>query len=139
MKKHFYIVALLVFLASLAYNAWYWGGAAQLADVGPLIRRAAEREAPLVQTYLLVGDRLLGWSGQQAAAAASAEAAFAPARARLLAQPELVIADLFGHHYSLAQSTLRFTHWLCPVALLVFLIAWARRPQSIKMKSLGRR
>lgn len=139
MKKHFYIVALLVFLASLSYNAWYWGGAAQLSDLGPLIRDAAEREAPLVQTYLTLGDRFLGLSGQQAAAAASAETAFGPARSRLLAHPELAIADLFANSYSGAQSTLRYTHWLCPGALLIFLIAWARRPKAIKMKNLGRR
>lgn len=139
MKWRVYRLAFGIFLVTLAYNAWYWGGAARIPDIGPIIATAAAREAPLVSVYLNLGGQLLTWTGQEAAAQASAEAAFAAARTRILDQPRLVIDTLFEHRYSTAQTVLRGSHWLCPLALVIGLIAWLRRPKPVVTRKLGRR
>ncbi len=139
MKWRVYGLAFGIFLVTLAYNAWYWGGAARIPDLGPIITTAAAREAPLVDAYLSLGGQLLTWTGQGGAAETAAEAAFAPARQRILAMPRLAIDDLFGNRYSTALSVLVFSHWLCPLALVISLIAWWLRPKAIKTRKLGRR
>lgn len=140
MKWRVYWLAFGVFVMTLAYNAWYWGGAARIADLGPIIATAAAREAPLVDAYLSIGGQLLTWTGQTAAATASAEAAFASLRAPILEQPRLAIDLLFGsHQQTTALSLLRVSHWLCPLTLVIGLFGWLRRPQAIQTHKLGRR
>lgn len=139
MKLRLYILAAAIFIATLIYNLWYWGGASAITDLGPIIRASAEREAPIVNMYLFAGEKILAWSGKTEAAKISAESAFGAARSRLVAQPRLAMEDLFGKRYSSAQAFLLTSHWLCPVSLLVFIITWHRRPKKIQSKQLGRR
>jgi hypothetical protein len=124
-------VALPVFLLSLAYCSWGWGGVSQLKDLGPLVSKSAQREAPIVATYLWLGEFAIGLSGSQASALAQAEQRFGPARERLLSEPELAMENLFTLSFSPELSWLIRMHWVCPIALLVFLIALWRRPKQV--------
>lgn len=139
MKWRVYWLALGLFVVTLGYNGWYWGGAVQIHDLGPIIRARAAHEAPLVDSYLSLGEQVLRLTGQVDAARASAEAAFGPARERLLANPGLAMSDLFGHSYSAAQSVLRVSHWLCPLSLVIGLIGWFMRPRQIDTRRVGLR
>ena len=139
MKLRVYGLALAVLLISLGYNVWYWGGAARSPDLGPILTTAAAREAPLVDAYLSLGGAVLDFTPWAADAQADAERALAPARQRILDQPRLAIDELFDHRYDTALSVLVISHWVAPLALLVTLIAWLRRPKAIQTRKMGRR
>ncbi len=137
MKFRLDYIALPLFLATLGFNCWHWGSTAQLADIGPVIADRAAREAPLVQTYLVIGRYAINLAGAQQRAGEAAEATFGPARDRLLAEPALAIEYLFSERISTTQSALRTTHWLCPLALVLFGIGWWRRPKQIQTIRTG--
>lgn len=139
MKIRLDFIALPVFLATLAFNCWQWGSAMQLDDIGSIIRDSAAREAPLVQTYGYLGSKAIELLGSEASARESAEATFAPARERLLAQPELAMDDLFNERFSSNQVWLTRTHWICPLFLVLFLIGWWLRPKPIQTIRTGAR
>jgi hypothetical protein len=139
MKFRLDYIALPLFLLTLGYNCWHWGSAVELKDIGPVIADRAEREALLVETYLVIGRAAIGMADAHARAAESAEATFGPAREVLLAQPELAIEHLLSQSVSPAQSRLRTTHWLCPLALLLFGIGWLMRPKKIQTVTIGQR
>lgn len=139
MKFRLDYIALPIFLLTLGFNCWQWGSAAQLKDLGPIIDESAAREAPLVQTYAYLGQQAIGFMGWQESARVTAEGTFGPARERLLAQPRLAMEDLFSGKYSSTQSWLTTTHWLAPLALLLFFIGWWRRPKKVQTVKTGQR
>jgi hypothetical protein len=132
MKFRLDYVALPVFLLTLAYNSWHWGSSAQLKDIGPVIAHSAAGEAPLVQTYTYLGKTAIDLLGLQASALVAAESTFGPAREKLLETPELAMETLFEGHYSSDQAWLTYTHWICPLFLLLFVIGWLIRPKQIR-------
>lgn len=139
MKFRLDYIALGLFAATLVHNCWYWGGARHLKEIGPIIQSVSEHEAPLVQTYAVIGDLVLGWTGMRANAVASAEAAFGPARARILEAPQLTMESLFNEKFSPALSRLTATHLLCPLALLLWAVGWWLRPRKIQTIKTGQR
>ena len=58
MKRNLHVVALVLFLLSLAYNLLVWGAAPRLPDVGDAFAASARREAPLAATYMMLGGPL---------------------------------------------------------------------------------
>jgi hypothetical protein len=139
MKFRLDYIAFPVFLATLAFNCWQWGGAAQINDLGPVIAASAAREAPVVQTYGYLGRKTIELLGWQDSARAAAEETFAPARERLLAEPALAMDDLFNENFSSNQVWLTRTHWICPLSLLLALIGWWMRPKKIQTIKTGAR
>ncbi len=132
-------IALPILVLSLGFNSWHWGSVAQLKDIGPVIAESAAREAPLVLTYSYIGQKAIALAGMQERARASAEATFGPARERLLAEHDLTMENLFSERFSSSQYWLVKTHWLPPVALLLFAIGWWRRPKKIQTIRTGQR
>ena len=132
MKFRLGYIALPVFLATLAFNSWTWGSASLLDRLGPVIAHSAEREAPLVQTYMVIGAKAIVAAGAEASAQQSAETAFGPAREQLLNEPVLAMDDLFSQTYSSQQSWAVRLHWVCPAALLAFFVGWWLRPKQIQ-------
>lgn len=139
MKFRLDYVALPIFLASLVFNCWGWGGATLLNKIGPVISESAAREAPLVQTYMVIGAKAIALAGAQASAIADAEATFGPARAQLLGEQALAMDDLFNEHFSPRLDWLIRLHWVCPLALLLILIGWWFRPKQLQSMGRGRR
>lgn len=139
MKFRLEYVALPVFLLGLAYCSWGWGGVSQIKDLGPLVSESAQREAPIVATYLWLGERAIALTGSQASALAQAEECFGPARERLLSEPSLAMDNLFAERFSPELSWLVRLHWLPPIALLLFLVALWRRPKQVRTIRRGNR
>jgi len=125
-------VALPVFIGTLAFNSWAWGGSTFLPEIGPIIQTSAEREAPLVQTYVFLGRQGITLAGAETSARVAAEERFGPARERLLSEPALAMDDLFNESYSSGLAWLIRLHWVPPIALLLFLIGWWRRPRQVQ-------
>lgn len=132
MKLRLEYFAAPLFLLSLAYCSWGWGGASLIKDLGPVIHAAAQREAPIVAVYIWVGARSVELLGSEASANALAEERFGPARERVLSEPKLAMDDLFNEKFSPGLSWLVRVHWIAPISLLVFLISLWLRPKQIK-------
>lgn len=132
MKLRLEYFAAPVFLLSLAYCSWGWGGASLIKDIGPTVSAAAQREAPIVAAYIWIGARSIRLLGSEGSATALAEERFGPARERLLSEPLLAMENMFSEEFSTGLSWLVRVHWIAPISLLVFLFALWRRPQQVK-------
>lgn len=123
----------LLFPAVLAtVNAMYgWGALTQLADLGPIAERSAEREGVLTWTYMQGGRRLISAAGWQAAAAAHGEALFAPARDALRANPAIAMDVLHRADFGFQHRVLLWSHWGAPVLWLAVILAHAMRQKAV--------
>lgn len=134
MRKYLHLIILLLAVLAAFWQCLFWGGAANLADIGAIVRRSAMREAPLVAAYTVGGEALgrimpslrdLGRSW--------ADAALRPAAERLTADPDVAMDFIFGEPLNAAQRTATRGVYLPPVLLLLAVVAWLRRPRQVRM------
>ena len=123
----------LLMLAVLANaNALYgWGALTQVDDLGTIAEHSAAREGALTWTYMQGGRYLIEATGAQAAAAAHAEAMFAPARDALRANPAIAMDLLHRADYGFQHRLLIWSHWGAPLLWLATILAYAMRQKAV--------
>ncbi|UXI67465.1 hypothetical protein [Tahibacter amnicola] len=139
MGKKLHIIAILLFVFAFLWQIIFWGGAATLPTVGPILVQSASREAPLVTSYMFVGERLgdqvpfLRDMGQQ-----WAESAFSPGFERMKQDPDVAMALIFQDTWNATHRLTRSGVYLTLVLGIVALVLWLRRPRQVRMLG-GRR
>ena len=134
MKNKLHIVTGVLWLAILFFDLVVWGGVKAIPDIGPKIRDAAQNQAPLALTYMVIGEQLdtlvpgLGSFGTDYAADA-----FYEVTPRIKEDPNLAIALLFDRSTNARHSTVHFMFWAMPVMFVLFLLFWWMRPRKVSM------
>jgi hypothetical protein len=127
MKRRLHLIAAALFVLSLAYDFYLWGGLARVPGLGPIMLQAAQREVSLAGVYLPVGLAIVDATGLADAAAASAADSFSTAQARVLANPDAAMdAILEGMPPDAAAA-----YYGAPILLLVSAVLWWRRPRVV--------
>lgn len=140
MRKYLHLIATALFVLALLWQCLFWGGASTLPDTGPIVRRSALREAPLVAGLLVVGELLgktvpalgdlgRGWADKALGAVAE----------RLKADPDVAMDLIFGESLNSTQRIATRGVYALPVLLLLAVIAWLRRPCQVRMLGSKRR
>jgi len=114
-----------LFVLCLAFDAWLYGSLAREPDVGPAIASSARANAPLLHTYIVLGEPLAahtGVSGQRVA-----DAAFADAYPSIIASPATAASQLFTQSRGPLCGLLLVLYWATPLLLVLALAAWVLR------------
>jgi|GEM_PF-1274319 len=85
MRWRRYGVLSTLFVLCLTFNAWLYGSLAREPEVGPALASSARANAPLLHTYIVLGDPLAAYTG--ASGQRMADAAFADAYPSIVASP----------------------------------------------------
>ncbi|MEO8670992.1 MAG: hypothetical protein ABI411_06730 [Tahibacter sp.] len=134
MKKNLHYLLGLLLALVLLWELTVWGSVGDLPGAGAPIRRSISREAPLVMAFVVVGEvldgavPLLHRIGLDAA-----EAAFSPGFERISQDPDVATSLLFENTWNATHRFIKLGVWAVPVLLLLFLIAYARRPRQVRM------
>jgi hypothetical protein len=139
MRKYAHLVLVALLLLVVFWQSLFWGGAAAIPDLGPIVRRSAMREAPLVAGFIFIGEGVgklvpslrelgQGW----------ADRALAPAKERLLADPDVAMDFIFNQSMNATQRTATRGVYAVPLLLVLAVIAYLRRPRQVRMMG-GRR
>jgi hypothetical protein len=138
MKRRLYLVALILFVASLLYDLVVWGALPLLPEVGTSIVDSANREAPLAATYVALGRHI--------DAAVPALQAFGEQRLidavgegfeRIRGDSTVAIDLIFNTTWNVQHRWLKTVYWAAPFLLLLTVVLWTRRPKQVR--TLGRR
>jgi len=125
------IVCGLAFFYLVLANAFTFAALGDHAGIGKQFRGAVADDAPIVGTWILLGDvlrKVLPTSGNL-----TAEMAAAPLVERISGYPPAAVAVFFGESKSSAQARMQWQHRLAPAFLLLALIAWVRRPKTVHL------
>jgi len=132
MKRRLHLIALVLFLSSLAYDLVVWGAAPSLPGVGMAIVDSARRETFLANTYITVGaipDRL---SVLREFGARRLTDALGEGFDRIREDPVVAMDVFFRASLSMEQRWLRWLYWMPPVLFFLTLLTWARRPRQVR-------
>jgi hypothetical protein len=133
MRSRVHVLSLVLFAASLLYNAVVWGGVYFLTDIGNAIAESAQREAPLAATYIALGrvvDRAVPALGEFGASRLTD--ALGPGFEQIRADPATGMAVVFDSTWNMSHTWLRTMYWSTPVFLVLACISWARRPKQVR-------
>lgn len=133
MRSRVHVLSLVLFAASLLYNAVVWGGAHFLGDIGASLVESAQREAPLAATYIAIGgviDGVLPALGEFGGSRLTD--ALGPGFEQLRADPATGMAIVFGTTWNVSHTWLKTMYWSTPVFLLLACVSWVRRPKQVK-------
>jgi hypothetical protein len=120
-----YRVLFTLFVLCLAFNAWLYGSLAREPEIGPALASSARANAPLLHTYIALGEPLTahtGSSGQRVA-----DAAFADAYPSITASPATAASQLFTQSLGPLRGLLVLLYWATPALLVLALAAWVLR------------
>jgi hypothetical protein len=120
-----YGMLLTLFVLCLAFDAWLYGSLAREPDVGPALASSARANAPLLHTYIVLGEPLAahtGASGQRVA-----DAAFADAYPSIIASPATAASQLFTQSRGPLRGLLLMLSWVTPLRVVLALAAWVLR------------
>jgi hypothetical protein len=139
MKRYLHWIALLLLLATLGFDAWFWGGAARMPDVGPILRDNANRQAMLTATYMGIGD-VVGMVGSlRDSSNRYAAEALAPIGETLRKEPMLAVDRALAGPGGSGHTLMRILHPLPPVFLLLWIIGLLIRPKTVHLVGSRRR
>ncbi|MEO6688420.1 MAG: hypothetical protein ABIS07_12900 [Dokdonella sp.] len=138
MKRRLYVIALVLFVASLLYDLIVWGALPLLPDVGTSIVESAGREAPIAATYVALGRHIdAAIPALQAFGQHSLTAAIGEGFERIRGDSTVAIDLIFNTTWNAQHRWLKTMYWAPLFFLLLTLIFWARRPKQVR--TLGRR
>jgi len=120
-----YGMLLTLFVLCLAFDAWLYGSLAREPDVGPAIASSARANAPLLHTYIVLGEPLAVHTG--ALGQRVADAAFADAYPSIIASPATAASQLFTQSRGPLRGLLLVLYWGTPLLLVLALAAWVLR------------
>ncbi|MCK9537767.1 hypothetical protein [Dokdonella sp.] len=138
MKRRLYLIALVLFFASLAYDSIVWGALPGLPDIGDGIVASARREAPLASAYIALGSPLdAAVPALQAFGERHLRAALEQGFAQIGDDATAAMDVIFHTTWNSAHRWLKTAYWAPPVFLLLSLVLWTRRPRQVR--AFGRR
>ena len=132
MKRRLHLIAAALFVLTLGYDLWLWGGLARHAEFGPALQKSGRYDVSLASLYLQSGAPLLDLTGLGLRAAADAEAAFRPVLARVRASPMAAMDNLQQDMPAGAKAC----YFGAPLLLVLAVLLWWRRPREVH---IGRR
>lgn len=138
MRPRKYTVCFTLFVLCLAFDAWVYGSLARNPDVGPALVSAARASAPLLHTYIVIGEPLVGHLGA-ATGQRVADAAYADAYPAMSAMPTAAANLLFSQSYGPWRRILVVLYWAAPVLLALGLVTWLLRSRQTRLMGRGRR
>jgi hypothetical protein len=127
MKGKAYLIAGVLFLLTLGYNFYVWGGLGRSPILGPLVTQGAQREVSLAGLYVPVGRSLVESAGLHDTAVQFAQARFESLQPRMLANPAAAMDTLMSN----LPSSVRVSYYGAPILLLVFAYLFWRRPRVV--------
>ena len=125
MRWRKYGVLFTLFVLCLAFDAWLYGSLARQQEIGAALASSARANAPLLHTYIVLGEPLAahtGASGQRVA-----DAAFADAYPAIIASPATASSELFTQSRGPLRGLLLVLYWATPLLLVLALAAWVLR------------
>jgi hypothetical protein len=139
MRKYLHFVLIALFVLLLLAQCLFWGGAAALPELGPVVKRSAQREAPVVSTLMFCGE----WLGKALPPLADtgrewAAKALEPAAARLKDDPDVAMDFIFSESLNSSQRMAVAGFYALPLLLVLAALAWWLRPRQVRMLG-GRR
>lgn len=134
MKSRLHLIALVLFLVTLAYDAVVWGALPALPDVGASIAESAQREAPLAATYVALGRSLdAAVPLLQSFGARRLEEALGEGFERIRTDSTVAMDLIFNTTWNAAHRWLKTMYWAAPALLLLTLLTWVRRPRQVRV------
>ena len=127
MKGKAHLIAGLLFVLTLLYDAYLWGGLARSPILGPIVTQGAQREVSLAGVYLPLGRTAVEAAGLVTGATQFAQARFASLEPALLANPAAAMDTLTSN----LPFGVRMGYYGAPCLLLLFVILLWRRPRSL--------
>lgn len=137
MRWRKYGVLFTSFVLCLAFNAWLYGSLAREPGVGPALVSSARTSAPLLHTYIVLGEPLAAYAG--ASGRAVADAAFADAYPSVVASPATATSQLFAQSRGPLRGLFVALYWATPVLLVLALAAWVLRSRPTHLMGGMRR
>lgn len=128
------IVAIALFLGTLAFNAFTYAALASHAQIGTAFRSAIDNDSPIIQGYVALGDVLRRLPGMAGIGDATANAAAKPLVDRIKPFPPGASAVFFGQAQSAEHGRMLWTHRLQPFLLLLAGVLWWRRQKPVHMR-----
>lgn len=132
-----YTVCFTLFVLCFAFDAWVYGSLAREPDVGPALVSAARAGAPLLHTYIVVGEPLTGHLGA-AMGQRFADAAYADAYPAMSALPAAAASLLFSRSHGPWRGIFVLLFWAAPVLLALGLVTWLLRSRQTRLVGRGR-
>ena len=134
MKKNMHYLLAALFIVVLFWEMMVWGAVADIPGAGAPIRRSLARESPMVMVYVVGGevlDRVV--PALQRIGLDTAERAFSPGYERIAQDPDVASSLLFDNTWNVTHRFIKLGVWGVPTLLVLFLIAWVRRPRQVRM------
>ncbi|HWS27497.1 MAG TPA: hypothetical protein VN259_13135 [Xanthomonadales bacterium] len=128
------VVAIALFLGTLAFNAFTYAALAAHAQIGSAFRTAIDNDSPVIEAYVMLGDLLRGVPGLANLGDATANAAAEPLVDRIKPFPRGASAVFFGSAQSAAHGRMLWTHRLLPFLLVLAGVLWWRRQKPVHMR-----
>lgn len=134
MKRRLHLVASILFVVTLAYDAVVWGALPALPDVGESIADSARREAPIAATYVALGSGVdAAVPLLQAFGARRLEQAFGEGFERIRSDSTVAMDLIFNTTWNGEHRWLKTMYWAPPFFLLLALVLWTRRPRQVRV------
>lgn len=137
MRWRKYGVLFTLFVLCLAFNAWLYGSLAREPDIGPALASSARATAPLLHTYIALGEPLAAYTG--ASGQHVADAAFAAAYPSITSSPATAASQLFTDAQGPLRRLFVILYWATPVLLVLALAAWVLRSRPTHLMGRARR
>jgi|GEM_PF-1594488 hypothetical protein len=140
MRFRFYALFGLLFLFCLIVDLLTFGGLAREPGTGTAIAQSARAEAPLMHTYIVLGQPIaaaipvLNTAGQSVA-----DAAFGDAYSKIQATPDAAVDLLFSASIGPLRALLMLCYWGASVLLVLTILAWIFRTRRTHLIKSARR
>lgn len=128
MRWRKYRVLFTLFVLCLAFDAWLYGSLAREPEIGPAIASSARANAPLLHTYIVLGEPLAAYTG--ASGQRVADVAFGDAYPSITASPATAASQLFNQSRGPWRGLLVVVYWATPLLLVLALASWVLRSRQ---------
>lgn len=129
------LVAIALFVSTLAFNAFTYAALAHHAEIGTAFRAAIDNDSPIIEGYVILGDVLRALPGMSSIGDVTAAAAAEPLVARIKPFPPGASAVFFGNAQSAAHGRMLWSHRMLPFMLALACILWWRRQKPVHMRN----
>lgn len=140
MRIRWYALFGTFFLLSLLIDALTFAAMATQPVVGPALVSAADVEAPIAHTYIVLGTPLVASSPVlEDVGGAVAAAAFGASYGAIGNSPDAAMDLLFSDSHGPLSALFLLSYWGAPLLLLLTLVAWVFRSRHAHLIKSVRR
>jgi hypothetical protein len=128
------VVAGVIVLATLLFNAFSYAALASHPEIGSAFRLSIKHNSPFIESYIWLGDLLRGLPGLSGWGDATANAAAEPLVDRIRPHPRGAAAVFFGAPQSPAHGRMLWAQRMLPFFAIIATILWLRRQKPVHMR-----